>query len=369
MRSLITLLVVLTFISASTAVAQENYWKLPMKAPNSGKYSQWALSSAEGINAEARKAAGTSVEKVVAVVDTGITLHPEFSERVLPGYDFISELSASGDGDARDADPTDVGAVSGNRFCDDSSEAAAPASWHGTYVAGIISANNEDGSGISGIAPNSKILPLRASSNCSASNMDVSDAIIWAAGGDVKGVPKNVNPANVIVVAMSELEDCDPTYLEALRFAESRGVISVLSAGNNGVDSTSSNPSNCNVGISVGASDRKGDRAYYSNWGERVDVWAPGGDVRDTVSNGVLSTINLGSEVATDYGYGYYQGTSAAAPHVAGVISLMQAAGFSGTSKDLRTIFRQCSRKLADQSQAAVPVLDGECAINSASLD
>jgi serine protease len=84
--------------------------------------------------------------------------------------------------------------------------------------------------------------------------------------------------------------------------------------------------------ISVASNDRTGNRAFYSNFGTRIDVTAPGGEVRletdppgtrSTPQNGILSTLNTGTTVQAQETYVTYMGTSMAAPHTAGLVALM----------------------------------------------
>ncbi|MGP5693364.1 S8 family serine peptidase [Corynebacterium variabile] len=304
---------------------------------------------------------------VVAVVDTGVNPHRELDGRILPGFDFVSDPAISSDGDGRDRDASDPGVSGQDSQCRGDDGTLSPASWHGTYVSGIVGAKS-DGSGISGVSPAVDILPVRASGNCVANNADVADGIVWASGGSVIGVPRNDHPADVITVSLSEVSECDTDISAAIRTAEGNGSSVVLSAGNEGVDASLSNPSNCGLGISVGASDKNGKAAYYSNWGNVVDVWAPGGDARRIVQEGVLSSIDLGGESwLGEDGYGYYQGSSAAAPHVAGIIAGMKGFGFRGTDGEIVRILNDCSRKVGTEtSRRSVDVLDGGCAIDAA---
>lgn len=350
---------------AMSAAGPYEYWKLPL--PMDGeRYPQWTLSSDEGLNIEKLSAEKLGEGSIVSVVDTGVNPHREFRDRVLPGFDFISDHLVAGDGDVRDPDFSDPGVSESDPTCRDEFGATAPSSWHGTYVAGIIGAS-ADGTGVSGVAPGAKILPVRASGNCAGSSADVADAILWSSGEDIEGVPTNVHAADVISVSLSELGVCDAQIDHAISIAEGNGSIVVLSAGNDAVPASLSSPSNCSGGLSVGASDRNGDIAYYSNWGRAVDVWAPGGDVRYEVHGGVLSTIDLSSGLwGSDDGYGYYQGTSAAAPHIAGIVAIMRSVGFSGNSSHALDVLQSCAREIgASASPRSVPVVDGDCVIGA----
>ncbi|MEE7547807.1 S8 family serine peptidase, partial [Xanthomonas sp. Kuri4-1] len=159
------------------------------------------------------KATGNGV--VVAVIDTGITSHPDLDANILPGYDFISDTFVSRDGDGRDADPSDEGdwnPVQGECYTTPSPSPITDSSWHGTHVAGTIAAVTNNAVGVAGTAYNAKIVPVRVLGRCGGYTSDIADAIVWASGGSVSGVPANANPAEVINMSLGGSGTCSTTY-------------------------------------------------------------------------------------------------------------------------------------------------------------
>ncbi|MGR0159112.1 S8 family serine peptidase [Paenarthrobacter nitroguajacolicus] len=283
---------------------------------------------------------------VVAVVDTGITNHPELNENVLPGYDMISSAADARDGDGRDPNPADQGDWVPEQEC----EAGSPAedsSWHGTHVAGIVAAVGNNSIGISGVAPKAKILPVRALGVCGGYSSDIADSIVWAAGGVVTDVPVNPNPAKVINVSLGGVATCSATYQNAINFAYNAGAAVVVSAGNSNRPAVDVSPGNCQNVITVAASNKSGARAPYSNYGTAIDVTAPGGDMTSDVNGGILSTLNYGTTTPDEPAFAFMQGTSMAAPHVAGVAALLVAAeGNALTPQLLEQQLKESARPL-----------------------
>lgn len=156
---------------------------------------------------------------------------------------------------------------------------------------------------------------------CGGYTSDIADAMVWASGGSVPGVPANPNPARVLNLSLGGLGACDTTTQNAINAALAAGAVVVVAAGNSDADARNYSPSSCNGVITVAATGRQGQRASYSNFGPAVEISAPGGDGAD----GVLSTLNNSptSPQPGNYTYAYYQGTSMATPHVAGIASLM----------------------------------------------
>ncbi|RMH90864.1 peptidase S8 [Lysobacter pythonis] len=256
---------------------------------------------------------------VVAVLDTGISAHSDLDANVLPGYDFISSATAARDGNGRDSNPRDEGDWVTANQCGGVHE-AQNSSWHGTHVAGTVAAVSNNGRGVAGTAPSARILPVRVLGACGGATSDIVDAITWASGGSVSGVPANANPAEVINMSLGSTVPaaCSTSYQNAINAATRRGTIVVTAAGN---DNTTANhmPGNCANVINVGATDASGGRASrFSNYGRRVHISAPG--------DRIASTVNTGTTRAANEGYTYMSGTSMAAPHVAGVVALVQSA-------------------------------------------
>jgi serine protease len=291
--------------------------------PNDTLYpQQWHYSDATaGIGAPAAWDVATGSGVVVAVVDTGITDHADLAANLVAGYDFVSDTASANDGDGRDADPHDPGDWVAADECGTGS-VAQDSSWHGTHVAGTVAAVTNNAMGVAGVAFNAKVQPLRALGKCGGFTSDIADAIVWAAGGTVAGVPANATPAEVINLSLGGYGACDPATQSAIDLAVANGTAVVVAAGNDASDVALFNPASCNNVVAVAATNNAGGRTGYSNFGDAVDLAAPGG-------NGafpVLSTLNAGktTPVAGEY-YAGYQGTSMAAPHVSGVAALMQS--------------------------------------------
>lgn len=306
--------------------------------PNDTLYpQQWNLHDAKGISTPEAWATTQGSGVTVAVIDSGIVKHPDLDANVLPGYDFITDPSIARDGNGRDSDPTDQGNWEEAGVCGADSE-ASESNWHGTHVAGSIAAIMNNKRGIAGVAPNAKILPLRALGMCGGYDSDIADAMVWAAGGTVEGVPANTHPAQIINLSLGGEGTCPATYSKAIAEVNKRGAILVVAAGNDGQDTSKIAPANCGGSIVVGSTNQKGQRSDFSNYGKIVDVSAPG--------DGIMSTVDLGTTVSTGAGYTEYDGTSMAAPQVAGIIALMKSVDPSLTADRAKQVLKQSAKPL-----------------------
>ena len=271
---------------------------------------------------------GTPV--VVAVLDTGITAHPELAGRVLPGYDFVSEIEFSNDGDGRDPDAADPGDWVSQEDLQDplyqqSGCIEEPSSWHGTVIAGQLAAITHNAQGVAAVNWNGRVLPVRVAGKCGATVADIVAGMRWAAGIAVPGVPSNPNPARIVNISFGGSAACDQAYQSAVDELFAHGVIVVAAAGNESGAPT--RPASCERTVGVAALNRDGFKASYSNFGPAIDIATVGGDAADPndplSDSGLLTINNNGTTLPGEPDYAYVTGTSFASPIVAGVAGLM----------------------------------------------
>ena len=252
---------------------------------------------------------GSAAGVLVAIIDSGVDIeHPDLAPQVwhntleatglrgvdddangyiddVSGWDFTDAPGLPGDGDfiGRDADPEDE-------------------SGHGTHVAGIVGAVNDNGLGVAGVAPGVSLMVLRAGFNIGSSGYlqddDIASAIVYAAD----------NGAHVINLSLGD-PSYSPLLADAVRYATDLDVVVVAAAGNEGSEEVYY-PARLDETLAVAAAGSSGQRVGFSNRGSSIDIMAPG--------LAVLSTRPGGS-------YGLLSGTSMAAPHVAAVAALIRA--------------------------------------------
>lgn len=299
---------------------------------------QYALfSDAAGIDALEAYDITEGQGSVISVIDTGYVPHPDLDANRLSGYDFVSNATNARDGDGRDPDAFDEGDWTSLGQCGASSNS----SWHGTHVSGITSGVTNNGIGIAGGAGKSKFVPVRALASCGGSLIDIADAVVWSAGGNVPGTTPNQNPADVINMSLGGVSTGCPNYMQdAIDFAVSQGSVVVVAAGNESRDASGAVPANCDNVITVASVGEDGGRASYSNFGNNVDIAAPGGGN----GRGVLSTLDSGSRAPEGPTYASYQGTSMATPYVAAVAAMVKSLDKSLTHSEVEELLKKTSR-------------------------
>jgi hypothetical protein len=296
----------------------------------------------------------------VGVVDSGLIGHEDLGTNTFGAIDFISDLGIANDGDGRDSDGTDA--------CPQDSEL------HGTHVAGTMVAVGDNGTGIVGANWRAKVIAVRAL-GCGGTGLtsDINEGALWLAGAaTIPGITSlpTADRAKVINMSLSGSfgEPCDAFSADVFEALDDAGAIVVAAAGNDAGPVNS--PANCGGVIAVGASGPTGARASYSSFGPEIDIVAPGGDAGG-LEDTVLSTVSVGLSSFQDGApYGFKQGTSMAAPNVAGVVSLMleQNSGLSRTEVEfiLRQTGRACTNcqgKSLIDAAAAVAFVNGGGAV------
>ena len=297
--------------------------------------SQWHyFEAAGGLNLPTAWDLSTGSGVVVAVIDTGVRAHADLEDNLLSGYDFISNSSTGNDGSGRDSDANDPGDA-----CN-----GAHSSWHGTHVAGTIAAATYNGLGGAGVAYSAKILPVRVLGCGGGYFSDIADGTLWASGSAVGGVAAPSQPARVLNLSLGGTGACSTTMQNAVNQARANGAVVIVAAGNDNEDAAKHTPANCANVVTVAAVGRNGGKASYSNFGSKVELAAPGGNMNTGAANGVLSTLNDGYSTPGNDSYAYYQGTSMATPHVAGVAALMFSRNSALTPDEVAVLLKSTTR-------------------------
>ncbi len=315
--------------------AEPNYIARAFSTPNDTLLAQqWDVNAMNTQAAWNEFSSDSDVGKgvTIAILDSGILFksgdasrqHPDFVCEVAPGVSKVAPGIDTVDGDT---DPFD---------------ATADSEFHGSHVAGTAAACTNNATGIAGVAWNARVLPVRVLSNTSGSFADIIKGLLWAIGEPVAGFATNPNPAQVINMSLGGAVSPSQAMQDAIDKANARGAVVVIAAGNGDasgkpLDVSQFSPANQQGVIVVGATGATNIKANYSNIGPGVSLVAPGGDqaVRFKPEDGILSLqgcgatgFNSGSAAPCSsgvLGYANLQGTSMAAPHVAGAVALMMS--------------------------------------------
>ena len=284
-----------------TEYIEPNYIYHQLEVPNDPEYSkQWNLHT---INVEQAWDETKGDGVTVAVIDTGVTKVPDLKlTKFVRGYDFVNDRVSANDDNG-----------------------------HGTHVAGTIAQSTNNGYGVAGIAYEAKVMPLKVlAAGGGGTIADIAEAIKFAADRDVD------------VINMS-LGGAGESHLmkEAIDYAYNKGVVIIAAAGNENRNAASY-PARYPHVISVAATDAAGEKAPYSNYGAGVDISAPGGSETAKI---IQNTIDPSTGESTFVGF---QGTSMAAPHVAGVAALVKASGVSEPEQVLDVLKRSARRVQED---------------------
>lgn len=292
----------------------ENLYKLPSHAMQWNEFlppQGIMLESAPGLNDGAWQYTRGQSDKdiIVAVLDTGIAQH----ESLLPNL--LKDSS---------------GKLWGWNFSRNNPDLTDETlSYHGTHVAGIIAAQ---GDYMQGVGEKLKILPIKIPSRDGMFYESwVINALYWSVGAQVPDAPLNVYPADILNMSFGvdvrpgeELDICDEALQETIDFVKSTNAVIVVAAGNDNRFEHYNAPAVCKGTLKIAATGPKGHRAYYSNYGPGINFAAPGGDIRYGKYGAILSTVRPNAGYLGT-GFDFYQGTSMAAPHVAGVAGLVKA--------------------------------------------
>jgi len=302
--------------------AEPNYIARALFVPNDPYYQyQWHFNLSGGINAGEAWDISLGDGVVVAIVDTGIA------------YETYSKFCKA-------TDLASTCFVSGYNFVNNTTHANDD-NGHGTHVAGTVAQSTNNGLGTAGVAHKSCLMPVKVLNSAgSGTYAAIANGIIWAAD----------NGANVINMSLGGTSGSE-ALLSAIKYANSKGATIVAACGNNASGAGCLYPAAYNdYVISVGATQYDRTKAPYSNYGANLDLVAPGGNTAidqngDGYADGILQQTFASSRFCS-FGYYFYQGTSMAAPHVAGTVALLIANGNAANPDDVKTALKTTARDL-----------------------
>ncbi|MCG3139062.1 MAG: hypothetical protein HJJLKODD_02940 [Phycisphaerae bacterium] len=330
--------------------AEPNVRRYPLQIPNDPDYDKQAWHYEAIYLPDTWDITTGDPDIVVAVVDTGVLMsHPDMQGRISEGYDFISDVDTANDGDGIDPDADDPGdSLSGS------------SSFHGTHTAGTIGAATDNGVGVAGVTWDCGIMPVRGLGVNGGSISDIVEGMLWAGGLDnVSGTTPTL-PARVMNLSLGGAAGEAESAIEraAIQDLVAAGVIVVAASGNEG-SSLPAPPASYPEVISVGAVDADLSLAIYSNYGSTLDVVAPGGRVsldenHDGLSDGVYSTVGDDSSGSIEPDYAFFEGTSMACPHVAGVVALILSVNPDLTPDEVRTVLESTTVDLGAEGKDTI---------------
>ena len=295
--------------------AEPNYYRTVNGIPNDELYSfQWHLPL---VNMPEAWDLSTGEGVTVAIIDTGVnpfgrdSFGPIGDSRVLRGYNAIAGLPGGIDFEG-----------------------------HGTHVAGVVGQETDNGIGVAGIAYGANILPVKSLS-------------IFGVGVDswiIRGIRWATDQgADVINLSLGSF-DASQAFEDAVNYAYENGVTVVAAAGNSG-DGEVMYPAAYENCIAVGAVNYIKVLTDYSNYGDTLDLVAPGGDNNvdlngDGYADGILQE-NFGF-FGLNWGFWYYAGTSFASPHVAGIAALVKSIHPDYGPDEIRQVLQDTAQDLGD---------------------
>jgi subtilisin family serine protease len=281
----------------------------------------WGL---QAINAPAAWDTAQGDGIVVAVIDTGVDYnHPDLADNIWANPNEIAGNFFDDDGNGFTDD------FHGWNFLNNSNDPLDD-NGHGTHVAGTIAAEGNNGIGVIGVAWHAKIMPLKGfDSSGTGFDFTLAPAIMYAAnnGADVINASWDAT-SNIAVFGNSQ------TIEEAIQYAASLGVVFVASAGNSSQDASNFFPANSPEAITVASSSPFGNFSFFSNFGSKIDITAPGEDILS------LQAANTFQGQPVIDGYTRMTGTSMAAAHVSGVVALILSQNPGYSPDIIRTILR-----------------------------
>jgi serine protease len=281
-------------------------WNMPMIGSDSG----WRAGGGKGV--------------IVAVIDTGVSIVPDLpQDRVLKGRSFVPGVSSSADDNG-----------------------------HGTHVAGTIAQATNNGIGVTGVAPEATILPLKVLAKTGGGQSD------WIAAAIDEAVDSGAK-----VINLSLGGGHSEVLVNAVEKAREAGVVVVAAAGNAGREGLGS-PADAPSAIGVSAVGPDSKLAPYSSWGKGVEIAAPGGNKLVTAGGILQQTIDgTGKPLFAEF-----QGTSMATPHVAGAAAVLWGAG-AGSAEEVERMLKLGATPMGDENRFGAGLLNVEGSVKRLLLE